>query len=255
MGSIDRDSMRYKVFWLHIKKAAGISTRESLGPLYKEVDRRNMPSCFISRPRDEWNDILNNYRVPLGSYHFRRSDFAKEFLYKDEWSEMATVAFSREPIDRALSMYYYLFSPFKRNESFIRKVKSIISSSISSRKLLISESYALSAFLDLLDIQKDLREKSIYEPAGLHFSTHTNPMSLDVGFQDGGTNMSHIFRLDNYEKGIEFCYSFSGVERPQYARCIIRNRSNRKDFTLTKEQICKIQDLYREDFTIYENAL
>src|SRR5262245_5936038 len=153
-------AMRPAIFWLHIKKSGGMSTRAALAPLYKEVDRSSVPSCLAGRPQNEWNDILNNYRVPLGTYQFRRSDFAKDILYPEDWPDMIRLAFCREPVDRVLSMYFYLFSRRERRREEMRRALAKLPSP--PRRLLWSESYAFSVFLDLLALQNALRRQSIY---------------------------------------------------------------------------------------------
>lgn len=76
--------------WLHIKKCGGTSMREALIPYYKETNRKEaLP--FIALPKDEWNDALNNYRIPLGKYDFKRMLFAKRFLYSEEEFSYSTL--------------------------------------------------------------------------------------------------------------------------------------------------------------------
>ena len=116
-----------KLFWLYIKKSGGQSTRKALKPHYIEVDR-SKPQSFIQAKEYEYNDILNNYRTPLGDYQFKRSLFAKNFLFKEEWDSIFSFAFSREPIDRCLSMFYYLFW---------KGLKSRLYTSFKSRKIFI----------------------------------------------------------------------------------------------------------------------
>ena len=82
---------------------------KALYPYYKEVDRVQKPKIFVQSNFSEYNDILNNYRIPLGEYTFKRALFAKKYLYKENWDKLFSFAFSREPIDRCISMFYYLF--------------------------------------------------------------------------------------------------------------------------------------------------
>lgn len=91
--------MHYKqFFWLHVRKSAGFTTRALLQPYYVEVDRAKKPKTFIQATPDEYNDILNNYRIVLGDYQFRRCLFAKKYLYPDQWDDIFSFAFSREPV-------------------------------------------------------------------------------------------------------------------------------------------------------------
>ena len=98
-----------KIFWLHIKKSAGQATRKALEPYYVQTERKNNPKSFIQAPKEEWNDILNNFRTPLGPYQFRRSLFAQRYLYENEFEAMLKFAFVREPIDRCISQFFYLW--------------------------------------------------------------------------------------------------------------------------------------------------
>ena len=68
-------------FWLHVKKSGGTSIRTILQPHYTLVDRAKKPVNFIQSKPSEYNDILNNYRVVLGEYQFKRTLFAKKFLF------------------------------------------------------------------------------------------------------------------------------------------------------------------------------
>ena len=105
-------------FWLHIKKAGGTSIRSMLQPHYREVDRTQRPPCFIQSSPVEYNDILNNYRVVLGDYQFRRALFAKTYLYPDHWDRILSFAFVREPTSRAVSMFVICSGDRFRTGSF-----------------------------------------------------------------------------------------------------------------------------------------
>ena len=113
-----------QLFWLHVKKSAGTTTRSLLQPYYVEVDRDKKPKTFIQSTPEEYNDILNNYRVVLGEYQFKRCLFAKKYLYPEKWDDMFSFAFSREPTDRCVSMFYYLFwkdsGPLKNMARFLK---------------------------------------------------------------------------------------------------------------------------------------
>ncbi|NNC23541.1 sulfotransferase family 2 domain-containing protein [Salinisphaera sp. USBA-960] len=96
-------------FWLHIKKSAGSRIRTLLQPHYVEVDRAQKPITFIQANPEQYNDILNNYRVVLGDHQFKRCLFAKKYLYPHNWDNIYSFAFSREPVDRCVSMFHYLY--------------------------------------------------------------------------------------------------------------------------------------------------
>jgi hypothetical protein len=92
--------------WLHIKKAAGQSVREALSDVYVQTDR-SLATPFVALPKKEWNDNLNNYRVPLGRYDYRRLLFAKRFLFSEQFDQMFKFCVVRNPYSRALSSFLY----------------------------------------------------------------------------------------------------------------------------------------------------
>ncbi len=135
-----------QLFWLHIKKSAGITTRSLLQPYYIEVDRTKKPKTFIQATPEEYNDILNNFRVVLGEYQFKRCLFAKRYLYPETWGDMFSFAFSREPTDRCVSMFYYLFA---NDLGLVMNMARSIKRSIKNKKLILyNTNYAFDLFLD-----------------------------------------------------------------------------------------------------------
>ena len=237
------------LFWLHIKKSAGTSARDILSPFYTEVDRVNLPPSFLQTSSGCWNDILNNYRTPLGAYQFHRSEFAKRYLFPETWDNLFTLAFSRHPVDRALSMFTYLMygrSPFHSLVKWTRL-------GVPYEKFLRGEKYKLSLFLDMIEVQEGMRQKSAYQPYGLHFSTHTNPMSNDVLSPAGEVNIKNIFRLENFADGIKYCYECLGAEPPEITAIPHKNKTL-STISPDLSQIRKIEKLFQSDFEIYEKA-
>jgi hypothetical protein len=95
-------------FYLHIKKAGGQSIRAALSGYYVETNRYNT-TPFVALPKKEWNDNLNNYRIPLGDYDYKRMLFAKNFLYsKKDFNNMFKFTIVRDPFERAVSSFLYL---------------------------------------------------------------------------------------------------------------------------------------------------
>lgn len=237
-------------FWLHIKKSAGIATRSLLQPYYVEVDRDKKPKNFIQASPKEYNDILNNYRVVLGEYQFRRCLFAKKYLYPDQWDDMFSFAFSREPIDRCISMFYYLYW---KDSGFIKNLKRAFKRSLHTRRLLYNTSYAFDTFLDYAHEAR--ASDSIYFPLENHFTTHTAPMWEDITDLNGNILLKKVFRLENLTDGINQAFEECGIEKRLEKRETKLNRNyNRKLYQPTKDQIIKIENIYHHDFEIYEKA-
>ena len=235
-------------FWLHIKKSAGISTRRLLAPHYVEVDRTNMPRNFIQSKNEEYNDILNNYRVVLGEFQFKRALFAKTFLYPERWEKIISFAFVREPVDRCISMFYYLY--WKENNYKAKWSDSILGIGYSKKKL--KRLYAFDKFLDNIELA---RQSSVFKPLGLHFSTHTAPMWDDITDNSGNILLSKIFRLENLVEGINNIYETCNInDRIDDKTLYLNKNSNKADMILSKSQINKIELLFPNDFELYETV-
>ena len=240
-----------QIFWLHIRKSAGMTTRNLLQPYYLEVvDRVNKPKTFIQVSPDEYNDILNNYRVVLGDYQFRRCQFAKKYLYPDQWDNIFSFAFSREPIDRCLSMFYYLYW---QDKTVFKQLENAIKKSLNSAKLHYCTSYAFDVFLD--NVHEALVNDSIYSPLGIHFSTHVAPMWSDITDSEGNILLKKVYRLENLIDGINQVYEECGLDKKiERSNKKINKNKNRGNYKPTKSQIQKIESIYTHDFEIYENA-
>ena len=240
----DNQTMAKNFFWLHIKKSGGTSIRTILQPHYTLVDRSKKPVNFIQSKPCQYNDILNNYRVVLGEYQFKRTLFAKKFLFKEEWAQMESFAFSREPTDRVLSMYFDLF----RGKFFFLK------HSRKNPKLLFSNSYRFDFFLDCALEARD--SSSIYTPLSLSFTTHTAPMFEDVTDDNGVILLKRIYRLENLERGVSEVFESCGItKRPKQIEVRKNKNKNRKSMPLSPLQIIKIRNIYEKDFELYENAM
>jgi len=225
------------IFWLHIKKSAGITTRRLLQPHYVEVDRVNKPKNFIQAEPAEYNDILNNYRVVLGEYQFKRALFAKTFLYPRTWNSMCSFAFSREPVDRCISMFYYLYwQDLGRWKNAERLIETIIKARSVKNRI----SYAFDSFL--YQIEFSLTSDSIYSPLGHHFSTHTAPMWDDITDLEGNILLTEVFRIDDLIKGINKVFSLCNIEKHlEPSESIIENRTrNRREYYPNRTQIRSI---------------
>lgn len=244
--------MQYEeFFWLHVKKSAGEMTRALLQPHYVEVDRTKMPKNFSQANQEEFNDILNNYRIPLGSYQFKRCLFAREFLYKERWPVIYSFAFCREPVERCLSMFFYLFeTEVKRSKVFKYNLRRLAS----GKKMASSTSYAFDAFLDCVEGARS--SDSIYWPVDNRFTTHTARMWDDVTDFNGNVLLKRIFRLEDLATGINQAFEECGIEKrvTESAKRINEN-DRRRDYSPTRAQIRKIAGIYAKDFELYERSI
>lgn len=243
--------MTYKdFFWLHIKKSGGISTRSLLQPYYVEVDRSIQPGCFIQSRPEQYNDILNNYRVLLGELQGKRCLFAKTYLYPDQWDDLYSFAFSREPIDRCISMFYSLYWVDK---GIINRFSNTILRSFKSRKFHYSTKYAFDLFLDY--VQQSHSSSASYFPLGIKFSTHTASMWEDITDLDGNIMLKKIFRLENLSDGINQVFEECGIDqRIEKKTKPLNANKNRSNYMPTKAQVIKIRSIFENDFEIYEQA-
>jgi len=237
-------------FWLHIKKSGGITTRSLLQPHYIEVDRSKRPGNFLQAQPEQYNDILNNYRVLLGEFQGRRCQFAKTYLYPTQWGDLYSFAFSRDPIDRCISMFYSLYWIDK---GIFKRINNTILKSVKSRKFHYSTKYAFDQFLDY--VQESHSGNASYYPLGIKFSTHTASMWEDITDPDGNILLKKIFRLENLANGINEVFEECEIDKrvEQKTRILNANRF-RSHYQPTRSQLKKIQSIYKHDFEIYENA-
>jgi len=96
------------------------------------VDCGKQPITFIQANPEQYNDILNNYRVVLGSYQFKRCLFAKTYLYPGSWHSIYSFTFAREPVDRCISMFCYFYW---RDEGYLRNAFRPIRRLITRRRM------------------------------------------------------------------------------------------------------------------------
>ena len=237
-------------FWLHIKKSAGITTRSLLQPYYVEVDRSKKPKCFIQASPEEYNDILNNYRVVLGEYQFRRCLFAKQYLYPNRWGSILSFAFSREPIDRCVSMFYYLA---RKDIGLTKSLTGSLWRMFRNGKLGTGTAYAFDIFLDHAEAART--SDSIYHPLGIHFTTHTAPMWDDITDLEGNVLLTRVYRLENLVDGINQVFEECGLNKRIADKGTKLNRNvKRGQYSPSRKQIAKIEAIYSRDFELYETT-
>lgn len=238
-------------FWLHIKKAAGNSTRKLLSPYYKQVSRAQKPFTFIQAKPEEYNDVLNNYRIVLGDYQFKRTLFAKEFLYPNEWNNIFSFAFLREPIDRCISMFFYLH--YQNQHKPTSRIKKLYLH-LNGKPDIKSTEYQFDVFLNMVE-QTHNQSHSIFHPIGLHFATHTAPMFPDVSDNNGNVLLTKTYRLENMTSGINEVFEQCGINKRISDTSIVLNKNNKRNhYTPSAEQKAKIVKIFEKDFELYENA-
>ncbi|ACM39326.1 hypothetical protein Avi_9606 (plasmid) [Allorhizobium ampelinum S4] len=222
-----------------------MSTRQLLRNHYVQVDRSKKPYCFLLAKEPEYNDILNNYRIPLGEYQFKRTLFAREWLYKDVWHEMVSFAFCREPLSRCISAFFYLWEAEAQRRAWLPSFNGALNAHG------YGLDYSFDQFLDAVVACRD--SGSNFSPMGLHFSTHTATMWDDVTDSGGSILLSNIFRLEDLIHGINHVFSVCGV--PDKAKPLLRDintNETKRPFTPSRHHIAKVEDLYGKDFELYE---
>lgn len=239
------------LFWLHIKKAGGQTTRRLLQPHYLLVDRDKKPKSFIQASTLEYNDILNNYRTNLGEYQFRRALFAKTFLYPNEWTSMYSFAFCREPLDRCISMYFALYW---QHSSTFKSLCHIYLNRKTQKKLILNRQYAFDVFLDMIEMSR--HSDSNYHPISKLFTTHTATVWDDASDLNNNLLLTKIYRLEDLIKGINEVFENCGIDQKLIQEnTFIRNRTTHsKVLSPTKSHKAKIERLFKRDFELYEKS-
>jgi hypothetical protein len=229
-------------FWLHIKKSAGSSIRRVIVPDEVNDGRGQKPTNFIQSPPERYNAILNNFRIPLGEYQFRRTLFAKTYLYPNDWDNMISFAFVREPMARCVSAFLYLRNQVGIERSFVQERQ--------AEDLSLSQQFDL--FLRL--ISQAQNSPSIYQPINLHFTTHTARMWNDVTDKNDNVLLRHIFRLDDLQMGLEAIFQECNIDRKITNIPHANKRPEQLDYVPTSAQIAQIKQLYTNDFDLYETT-
>ena len=171
MSSTDQSSF----IWLHIKKSAGQSIRRALGDAYVQTDR-SVATPFIALDRSEWNDNLNNYRIPLGPYDYRRMLFAKRFLFPEQFDAMFKFCVVRNPYSRAVS-------------SFLYEIRGDRSEKLRARL------FPRRAFASYLSGLPEVWRKT--KPR--HRALHSAPVIPDICDDDGRLLVDFVGRLENLD--------------------------------------------------------
>lgn len=169
-------------FFLHIKKAGGTSFRDSFSPPYIQTNRTNCKT-FIALPKEEWNDCLNNYKIPLGEYDYKRMLFAKKYLYtEEEFDSLVKFVIIRNPYDRLVSCWKYLYGNRKDPKFFKKR-------------------FSFTYFLE--DLPKLWETKY-----NRHNATHTAPFWEDITDFDDNILVDKVIKLEEINDNIDFFRQF-----------------------------------------------
>ena len=210
-------------FWLHIRKAGGTTINSLLGEHYVRTKRaKSLP--FIALPKEEWNDNLNNHRVYLGEYEYKRTLFAKKFLYtSDEFEEMFKFAVVRNPYSRALSCWKYLTKRW-----VIGKPGHMIAR--------LSFEHFLSMLPEFWENQKDR-----------HVSTHTAPVWSDVTDESGKLLLDKVYKLEEINEAmIDICKELN-IQSIENIPKLNPSKNSEKDYRFSRSSIRLIEQYYKDD--------
>lgn len=213
-----------KFFWLHIKKAGGTSFRKSFSPPYVETERGLNCKPFVALPKEEWNDALNNFRIPLGSYDYKRMLFARKFLYeKDEFEEMFKFVIVRNPYARALSAWRYLMKD--------RLV-------FHPKKLAMK--YSFHQFLK--EVPRYWKEKK-----NRHIATHTAPIWPDITDENGKLLVDEIIKLEEFDQHIDKLNTELDIEIDELSHVNQSGNAHSYRKHYTKDTRKLVEQLYADD--------
>ena len=178
----------------------------------------------------------------------------KKYLYPEKWDDMFSFAFSREPTDRCVSMFYYLFWI---DSGHLENMARFFKRFLINKKLMLNTSYAFDAFLDYAHEAR--LSDSIYEPLGNSFTTHTASMWDDITDLNGNVILKEVYRLDNLIEGINRVFEECGIakrldDNDKVLNKVLNENKGRGKYSPSKNQKKKIEEIYFNDFEVYEKA-
>lgn len=197
--------------------------KSALGSHYVETNRLD-PLPFIALPKSHWNDTLNNFRVHLGPYDFKRMLFAKKFLYSaKEFEKRFKFVVVRNPYDRAVSSWKYLMVGARAR---------------SPRGLYMKWSF-----------ERFLAEvPRFWETKGLRdLATHTAPIWSDITDEKGSSLVDFIGKLENIEEDFPIIQEELGLKTAHFPRRNVNRQKNsyRKHYNTRTRRM--VEQLYAED--------
>lgn len=232
-------------FYLHIKKAGGQSMRSFLKDVYRETNRFN-PKPFIALPKEEWNDNLNNYRIPLGEFTFQRTLFAKKFLYsQNEFEGMFKFTIVRNPYDRAVSCWKYIT---KYNSNSFKKLLKNNTKLISKNPFsLFNQKIQFQIFLESLPWYWK------YPNRNLHSATHTAPIIPDISDENSQVILNFIGKLENINQDAYYIASQLNLENKHFPKVNSLNHqsANYQEF-YNKTTRKLVEEYYGEDIEYFK---
>ena len=220
-------------FFLHIKKCGGTSLRSSIKN-YHQIKRSDTHGQFILYNKMEYNDAINNYRIKLGPYDNKRMLFCKKYLYtEEEFNSMYKFTIVRNPLDRIISAYNYLFT---NKQIYLKNVR------------LLKMKFNFDFFINSLDY-------ILEEKPDRHLYTHIAPFFNDITDESGNILVDNVLKIENIDSDFKIIINKLGLKSDLV---FAHKNKTSKNKTLLKKRILKNQNLssiflkhYEDDFNYF----
>lgn len=218
-------------FFLHIKKCGGTSLRSTLKN-YHQLNRKSTHGQFLLYQKKEYNDAINNYRINLGSYDNKRMLFLKNYLYTEkEFNSMYKFTIVRNPLDRIVSAYYYLFD---QKQIYLKN------------KRLFRMKFDFNFFINSLDY-------ILIEKPDRHLYTHIAPFYNDITDESGNILVDDVFKIENIDSDFEVVKNKLGLNSDlvfDHSNKTTKNKSMLKKRLLNNKNLATIfLRYYKNDFS------
>jgi len=196
---------------------------------YHQLDRKSTHGQFMLYQKKEYNDAINNYRINLGSYDNKRMLFVKNYLYtEEEFNSMYKFTIVRNPLDRIVSAYYYLFN----NRKIYLK-----------NKRLFRMKFDFNFFINSLDYILEHKPDR-------HLYTHIAPFYNDITDESGNILLDDVHKIENIDLDFEVVKNKLGLNSD-----LVFNHKNRsmKNKCMLKKRILNNKNLATIFLKHYEN--